>query len=45
MSDVVRDYYPDLSVEDVRACIEYATALLRGEEVHFASEGAHAPSD
>jgi uncharacterized protein (DUF433 family) len=25
-----RDYYPDLSVEDIKACVQYATSLKRG---------------
>lgn len=27
-SDVQRDFYPDLSNEDVRACVQYAIDLL-----------------
>ncbi len=33
-----RDYYPDLSIEDLRACLEYARALVQGEEIHFVEE-------
>ena len=25
---IIRDYYPELTVEDVRACIQYAIALV-----------------
>ena len=32
--EIVADYHPDLTVEDVRACVHYAVALLRGEETH-----------
>jgi uncharacterized protein (DUF433 family) len=33
-----RDYYPQLTVEDFRACIGYAKALVEGEEIEFAEE-------
>jgi uncharacterized protein (DUF433 family) len=33
-SEIVRTYYPDLTLDDVKACVHYATALLRGEETH-----------
>jgi prevent-host-death family protein len=32
---IVGDYYPDLTVEDVRACIYYAIALIESEEIHI----------
>ena len=35
--DITQDYYPDLTVEDVRACIQYAIAVVAAEEVHFAA--------
>jgi uncharacterized protein (DUF433 family) len=30
---IIQDYYPDLQVEDVRACLKYAIALV-ASEVH-----------
>lgn len=36
-ADIVRIYYPDLTTEDVSACVQFATALVRAEEVHLAS--------
>jgi len=32
--EIVDRYYPDLTVEDVKACVEYATALVKAEEIH-----------
>ena len=29
--------YPRLTLEDVKACLEYAGALVEGEEVHLTS--------
>ncbi len=34
--DIIHDYYPDLTVDDVKACVEYAVRLIKAEEVHFA---------
>jgi len=34
--EIIRDYYPDLQVEDIRACLKYAIALVAAEDVHLA---------
>jgi uncharacterized protein (DUF433 family) len=34
--EIIRDYYPDLQVEDIRACLQYAIALVAAEDVHLA---------
>ncbi len=26
--DILRDYYPDLEVEDIQACLQYTIALI-----------------
>ena len=31
---IIGSYYPDLEIEDVKACIRYATDLVRSEEIH-----------
>jgi uncharacterized protein (DUF433 family) len=31
---IVQDYYPDLTLDDVHACMRYAIALVAAEEVH-----------
>ena len=33
---IIRDYYPGLTMEDVRACIKYAIDVLDSEELHIA---------
>ena len=35
-AEIRADYYPDLSPDDVRACIQYALDLVTLEEVHLA---------
>ncbi len=37
---IVKDYYPDLQVEDIRACIEYAMAVMTAEDIHVATVAA-----
>lgn len=32
---IVRDYYPAISVEDIQACIQYAIALVASEDIHL----------
>ncbi|MBI1742905.1 DUF433 domain-containing protein [Candidatus Acetothermia bacterium] len=34
--DIVSKYYPDITIDDVKACVQYATELVRSEEVHIA---------
>jgi len=29
--EIIENYYPDLTVEDIRACLNYAIALVSGE--------------
>lgn len=38
--EILCDYYPHLTVADIKACIEYARALVEGEEIHFVEEAA-----
>ena len=33
-SEIVEKYYPDLEVDDIKACAKYATELVRSEEIH-----------
>ena len=34
-NQIIQDYYPDLSVEDIRACIQYAIALVAAENIYL----------
>lgn len=34
-NQIIQDYYPDLSVEDIRACIQYAIALVAAEDIYL----------
>ena len=33
--EIVRDYYPDLQLEDVKACVEYAINVVASEDIHI----------
>jgi uncharacterized protein (DUF433 family) len=33
---IVQDYYPELHIEDVRACVQYAMEVIAAEEIHIA---------
>ena len=35
--EIIQDYYPELTVEDIRACIQYAIALVAAEDIHIKS--------
>lgn len=37
---IIRDYYPDITVEDVRACVQYAIALVAAEDIHLTAASA-----
>lgn len=34
--EIVRDYYPELTLDDIRACVQYAIEVLAAEELHVA---------
>jgi uncharacterized protein (DUF433 family) len=34
--DIVRDYYPDLKLDDIRACVRYAMEVVAAEDIHIA---------
>jgi uncharacterized protein (DUF433 family) len=36
-AEIIRDYYPDLEPDDVRACIQHAIDVLSAEDIHVAT--------
>lgn len=34
-NEIIQHYYPDLQVEDIRACVQYAIALVAAEDIHL----------
>lgn len=37
--NINRDYYPDLDMEDVRACVQYAIDVMAVEDIHVTTTG------
>jgi uncharacterized protein (DUF433 family) len=35
--DIIRDYYPDLEPDDIRACVQYAIDVVNAEAIHVAT--------
>lgn len=35
LRDIVTDYYPDLTEEQVKACVRYAIDVIQNEKIHF----------
>jgi len=32
--EIIERYYPDLEIEDIKACVVYVTELVRSEQIH-----------
>jgi uncharacterized protein (DUF433 family) len=37
---ITQEYYPDISVQDIHACLRYAIALVAAEDVHLTAAPA-----
>ncbi len=35
---IIKDYYPEIGVEEIRACIRYAIEVVAAEEIHIGIE-------
>ncbi len=35
-ADIVKDYYPDLTHQDIQACLRYAIEVVGVEDIHLA---------
>jgi len=36
-AEIIKDYYPDLEPDDVRACIQYAIDVVAAEDIHMST--------
>lgn len=34
---IIQDYYPELKIEDIQACIKYAIDLVVSEDIHIST--------
>lgn len=35
--EITKKYYPDLTIKDIQACIQYALNLIKFEDIHLGS--------
>lgn len=35
--EIIKDYYPDLEMDDIRACIQYAIDIVTAEDIHISA--------
>jgi uncharacterized protein (DUF433 family) len=35
-SEIIENYYPDLQIDDIRACVQYAIDVTSSEDIHLA---------
>jgi uncharacterized protein (DUF433 family) len=40
LDQIKQDYYPELSAEDLRACVKFARNVLAAEEIHLERAGS-----
>lgn len=38
--EIVRDYYPDITIFDIQACLQYAIEIIAAEDIHITTEAA-----
>ena len=34
---IIRDYYPELKTEDIKACVQYAIDVVQTEDIHVSA--------
>ena len=39
-AEIIADYYPDLEIQDVQACIQYAIDVVVAEDIHITAVAA-----
>ena len=32
---IIRNYFPDLTIDDIRACVRYAIEVVEAEDIHI----------
>jgi uncharacterized protein (DUF433 family) len=36
-NEIKQDYYPDLEIEDIKACVDYAISMIAAEDIRIAA--------
>ncbi len=39
-AEIIQEYYPDLTVEDIRACIQHAIDVIAAEDIRVSTAAA-----
>jgi uncharacterized protein (DUF433 family) len=39
-AEIIQDYYSDLEIEDIQACLQYAIDVVAAEDIHIAAAAA-----
>ena len=39
-AEIIEDYYPDLDVADIQACLQYVIDIVAAEDIHLAAAAA-----
>jgi uncharacterized protein (DUF433 family) len=39
-SEIIESYYPDLDIEDIQACVQYAIDVVAAEDIHITAVAA-----
>jgi len=34
---IIRDYFPELKIEDIKACVQYAIDVVQTEDIHVSA--------
>lgn len=37
-STIMQDYYPEIEIDDIRACVQYAMNIVAAEDIHITVE-------
>ncbi len=40
LAEIIQDYYPDLEIRDIRACLQYAIDVVMAEDIHITAVAA-----
>jgi uncharacterized protein (DUF433 family) len=36
-AEIIQDYYPNLEIEDIQACLQFAIDVVAAEDIHIAA--------
>lgn len=36
--EIIANYYPDIQLEDIKACLEYVIEIVNAEDVHISTQ-------